>query len=74
MEKKTHGDEIQKELEVISSRLNALEASTSDKQQKALLGIIKLLVENQKHFIKESDHFRKAMDLLTLQIFELEKK
>lgn len=71
---KRHGDEIQKELDIISSKINALEASTSDKQQKALLGIIKLLIENQKHFVKESDHLRKAMDLITMQLFELEKK
>ena len=71
---KRHGDEIQKELDIISSKVNALEASASDKQQKALLGIIKLLIENQKHFVKESDHLRKAMDLITMQLFELEKK
>ncbi len=74
MEKKTHGEEIQKELDIISSKVNALEAAATDRQQKALLGIIKLLVENQRHFVKESDHLRKAMDLITMQLFELEKK
>jgi len=37
------------------------------------LGVLKVLVENQKHFIDEFEHLKKALDLITLQLFKLER-
>lgn len=72
--KKSHGKDLQKELDILLSRINALEASSSDKQQKSLCGILKIIVENQKHTIGEFDHLKKAIDLVTLQVFKLEQE
>ena len=64
----------QKELDIILSRLNALEVSTTDDVQKSLIGIIRVLVDTQIHSLNEFEHLKKAIDLLTLQIFKLENK
>src|SRR5579875_33531 len=69
---KSHGKKMQKDLDVLESRINALEASTADGFQKSLLGVLKGMVQNQRHLIDESDHLRKAIDLITLQIFKVE--
>jgi hypothetical protein len=68
---KPHGKDVQKELDVLLSRLNALEASSTDRVQKSIIGVMKILVENQKHFVDEFEHLKKAIDLLTLQFFKL---
>jgi len=74
MEKeKSHSKDMQKDLDILQSRLDALEVSTSDRYDKSLVGVLKVLVENQKHLIGEFEHLKKAIDLLTLQIFKVEK-
>lgn len=70
---KSHGAELKKELEVLISKIDALEASTTDREKKSLIGILKVLAENQKHFADEFEHFRKALDLLTIQIFKMDQ-
>ncbi len=73
MEKPDHGKKIQKELDILQSRLNALEASSTDKQDKYMISVLQVLVENQKHLADEFEHLKKAIDLLTLQIFKVEQ-
>lgn len=68
------GQRAQKDLDIVLSRLNALEVSTTDDLQKSLIGIIRVLVDTQTHSLNEFDHLKKAIDLLTLQIFKLESK
>lgn len=70
---KSHGEEHKKELDVLMSKIDALEASTTDREKKSLMGVLKVLAENQKHFIDESEHLRKALDLLTMQIFKMDQ-
>ena len=72
MEKKQHP--TQKDLDVLMSKLNALEASAADNFQKSLVGVLKVIAENHLHSINEFDHLKKAIDLLTLQIFKVERK
>ena len=72
MEKRHHP--AQKDLDVLMSKLNALEASATDNFQKSLIGVLRVLAENQLHSINEFDHLKKAIDLLTLQIFKVERK
>ena len=55
------------------SKIGALEASTTDREKKALMGILAVLVENQKHFVDEFEHLKKALDLLTVQIFKMDQ-
>jgi hypothetical protein len=70
---KSHGAELRKELDVLISKIDALEASTTDREKKSLIGILKVLTENQKHFADEFEHFRKALDLLTIHIFKMDQ-
>jgi hypothetical protein len=74
MEKpKAHGPELKKELDVLISRISALEASTTDPDKKSLMGVLLILAENQKHFVDEFEHVKKALDLLTLQFFKIDQ-
>ena len=70
---KHHGEELKKELDVLISKISALEASTTDKEKKALMGILSVIVENQKHFVDEFDHLKKALDLLTVHLFKIDQ-
>lgn len=70
---KPHGQELKKELDTMISRIDALEAASTDKERKSLLGVMKLLAENQKHLIDESDHIKKALDLMMVQIFKVDQ-
>ncbi len=72
-EGKFHGSDAKKELDILLSRLNALEAASTDRSEKSVLSVLKVLVENQKHFIDEFEHLKKALDLITLQLFKLER-
>lgn len=67
-------DELKKELDVLLSKLNALEIIASDEFQKGTVKVLRRLVEGQIHSINEFEHLKKALDLLTLQIFELKNK
>lgn len=68
------GQKVQKELDIILSRLNALEASTTDDVQKAIIGVLRVLAETQTHSLNELEHIKKGMDLLMMQIFKVENK
>jgi len=70
---KPHGEELKKELDVLISRIDALEASVTDREKKSLMGVLKVLAENQKHFVDEFEHLKKALDLLTIQIFKMDQ-
>jgi len=63
-----------KELDIMLSRLNALEVSATDNFQKSLVQVIRTLVEAQTHSLNEFDHLKKALDLLMLQLFKIENK
>jgi len=73
MEKgKSHSKNMQKELDILQSRLDALEASSTERYDKSMISVLKVLVENQQQIIREFEHLKKAIDLLTLQIFKVE--
>ncbi len=73
MDKKSHGEELKKELDILISRISALEASSTDKEKKSLMGVVKVLAENQKHFVDEFEHLKKALDLMMVQIFKMDQ-
>ena len=73
MDKKSHGEDLKKELDILISRINALEASSTDKEKKSLMGVLKVLAENQKHFVDEFEHLKKALDLMMVQIFKMDQ-
>ena len=68
------GQKVQKELDIILSRLDALEASTTDNSQKSIIGVLRVLAETQIHSLNELEHIKKGLDLLMMQIFKVENK
>jgi hypothetical protein len=70
---KRHHKDFKKELNLLLSRIHALEASSNDREQKSLMAILMVLAENQKHFVEEFEHLKKAIDLLTLQLFKIDQ-
>ncbi|MFN3655521.1 MAG: hypothetical protein ACK4TO_09425 [Candidatus Nitrosotenuis sp.] len=74
MKEHRSSDELKKELDIMLSKLNALEIIANDEFQKGTVKVLRGLVEGQIHSINEFEHLKKALDLLTLQIFELKNK
>ena len=74
MDKHKPSDEMIKELDNLLSKINAMEIVASDDYQKNSIKILRALVEGQMHSINESQHLKKAIDLLTLQLFEVQNK
>ncbi len=74
MKKQSHADEMKKELDIMLSKINALEVVSSDEYQKGVVKVLRALVEGQVHTINEFEHLKKAIDLLTLQLFETQNK
>ena len=68
------GKSSRKELDVVLSRLNALEVSATDNFQKSIIGILRVLAETQIHSLVEYELIEKAMDLLMMQIFKVDNK
>jgi hypothetical protein len=74
MKKHQLSDEMKKELDILLSKINALEASAPDDYQKGIVRVLRVLVEGQIHSVNEFEHLKKAIDLLTLQLFEVKSK
>ncbi|MBT8242762.1 MAG: hypothetical protein HKP26_06210 [Nitrosopumilus sp.] len=74
MDKHKPADEMIKELDNLLSKLNAMEIVASDDFQKNSIKIQRALVEGQIHTINEFQHMKKALDLLTLQLFDVQNK
>ena len=65
---------MKKDLENLLSRINALEVSAPDDYQKSLTKVLRVLTEGQMHSVNEFEHLKKAIDLLTMQLFEAQNK
>ena len=74
MSKHQSSEETKKELDNMLSKLNALEIVAHDEFQKGTVKVLRRLVEGQIHSINEFEHLKKALDLLTLQLFEVKNK
>lgn len=74
MKKHAPAEEMKQELDNLLSKLNAMEIVASDEFQKGSVKVLRALVEGQIHSINEFEHLKKAMDLLTLEIFKLQNK
>ena len=71
MVKHASRNELIKNFENILSKINALEVSAKDDYQKNIIQVLRILTEGQIHSINEFDHLKKAIDLLTLQLFDV---
>ena len=74
MDKHKPSDEMIKELDNLLSKINGMEIVASDDYQKNSIKIMRALVEGQMHSINEFQHLKKAIDLLTLQLFDVQNK
>ncbi len=74
MKKHSPPNEMIKDLENILAKINALEVSAPDEYQKGIVKVLRALVEGQIHSVSEFDHLKKAIDLVTLQLFDVQKK
>ena len=67
-------DSTIKELHDIMSRVNGLEVSSTDEYQKAVVSVLKTLVQGEITLFKEFENLKKAIDLVTLEMFKLKNK
>ena len=74
MKKHAPADEMKKDLDNLLSKINALEVSSTDEYQKGVIKVLRALTEGQIHSINEFEHLKKAIDLLTLQLFDVQNK
>jgi len=74
MKKHAPSDEMKKDLDNLLSKINALEIVAKDEFQVGTVKVMRALVEGQIHSINEFEHLKKAIDLLTLQLFEVQNK
>ncbi len=72
VDKHRPSDEMIKELDNMLSKLNAMEIVASEGFQKNSIKIHRALVEGQMHSINEFQHLKKAIDLLTVQLFKIQ--
>jgi len=74
MKKHLPADEMKKDLDILLSKINALEVSAPNDYQKGIIKVLRTLVEGQIHSVNEFEHLKKAIDLVTLQLFEVKNK
>ena len=74
MNKHAPKEEMIKDLENILAKINALEVTAQGEEEKANVKILRKLTEGQIHSINEFDHLKKAIDLLTIQLFDVKTK
>ena len=74
MEKHVAHDNIVKELDNMISRINGLEASSTDEYQRSMSSVLKTLAQGELNMFQELEHMKKALDLLTLELFKIKNK
>jgi hypothetical protein len=74
MKKHSPPDEMKKDLDNLLSKINALEVSAPDEYQKGIVKVLRALVEDQIYTLIEFEHIKKAIDLVTLEIFDTKNK
>ena len=67
-------DDTMRNLDNIMSRVNGLEVSSTDEYQRATVSVLKTLVEGEITLFKEFEHLKKAIDLVTLEMFKIKSK
>ena len=74
MKKDIPHDDRKKDLEIIMSRIYGLEVSATDEYQIAVVSVLKILVQGEINLFAEFEHLKKAIDLITLELFKLQNK
>lgn len=63
-------EQARRDLENALSRINAMEVSAAGEQQRGEAKVLRAMAESQLHAIREIEHLKKAIDLLTQMLFE----
>ena len=71
MEKHESSEQMKKDLDNLLSKINALEVSSTDEYQKNIIKVLRFLVQGQIHSVNEFEHLKKAIDLVTLEMFKI---
>jgi hypothetical protein len=74
MKKHSPPEEMRKDLDNLLSKINALEVSAPDEYQRGIVKVLRVLVEGQIHSVNEFEHIKKAIDLVTLEMFDTKNK
>ena len=74
MKKHPPAEEMKRELDNLLSKINAMEIIASGEFQKGTVTVLRALVEGQIHSVNEFEHLKKAIDLVTLQLFDAQNK
>ena len=74
MKKHSPPDEMRKDLDNLLAKINALEVSAPDEYQRGIVKVLRVLVEGQIHSVNEFEHIKKAIDLVTLELFDTKNK
>ena len=74
MKKDIPHNDRKKDLEIIMSRINGLEVSATDEYQIAMVSVLRILVQGEINLFTEFEHLKKAIDLITLELFKLQNK
>ena len=67
-------EEMRRDLDNMLSKINALEVVAADEYQKGVAKVLRALAEGQLHSINEFEHLKKAIDLVTEQVFEVKSR
>ena len=67
-------DDTVKDLDNIMSRVNGLEVSSTDEYQRAMVSVLKTLVQGEINLFNEFEHLKKAIDLVTLEMFKIRNR
>ncbi len=74
MEKHKPSEEMLRDLDNLLSKINAMEIVAKDEFQRATVQALRALVHGQMHSVREFDHLKKAIDLLTVELFGVKDK
>ena len=74
MKKHASSEDMKRDLDALAAKVNALEVTSSDEHQKGVAKVLRALVNGQIHSINEFEHLKKAIDLVTLELFKAQKK
>lgn len=62
------------DLDNVLAKINALEVTSTNEYQKSTVKVLRALTEGQIHSINEFEHLKKAIDLVTLELFKVQTK
>lgn len=74
MNKHASPQEMIDSLDNMLSTINALEITASGEYEKGAVKVLRALTQGQIHSVREFEHLKKAIDLLTLELFEVKSR